>query len=128
LKKTIRVLFGVMENIPKNELERIICMDEIPQNVKILSSKTLKEMEEMQSSLHQEVVANREKSEALWRKIRELWSRLTIEEEVRMAFEKVHKGANIEIEGHTELVFKPTVLRGVSYQIKKNLFILTSSV
>ncbi len=71
LKRNIGVLFTCLERIPKNELERIISLNEPPLStgIKTLSSKTLQAMEDLETNMHQEVIANRNEGDSLWQKI-----------------------------------------------------------
>lgn len=89
--------------------------------MKTLSLKTLHEIEELESSMNQEVAANRAEGDLLWQKIKELWSRLKEDEddEGHLCFKKVNHSSKIQLGGDKpEIIYKPTVLRGVSLNFK----------
>jgi len=129
LKKSITSLFECIEKIPKNELERVISNEhEIPNcSLKVLSMKVLQDMEELELNLKSQVHENAADGEKLWEKIRQLWSRLSIDEEIRIAFEKVHRGIPNPTGEKNEITYKPSALKGVGIYIllsRKTIFVV----
>ncbi|XP_021951997.1 protein regulator of cytokinesis 1 isoform X4 [Folsomia candida] len=119
LKAIINTLFQCLERIPKNEFERVISSEEVKNtDIKILSLTTLHRMEELEATMHQELTTDRNEADRLWQKIRELWSRLKVGEELQFAFEKVHSGIQCQIGDKKEMVFKPVILQGLRSELK----------
>ncbi|CAL8122456.1 unnamed protein product [Orchesella dallaii] len=118
-KTSISELLDLLERDPRNELEKVICAsdEEINSNhpvsnsgIKVLSQEVLQKLHEVNSNLQHQLEVNREQGEKYWQKIRELWSRLSEDEEVMHAFVQVHRPCSTNTWND---VYKPSVLRGL---------------
>ncbi|ODM95652.1 Protein regulator of cytokinesis 1 [Orchesella cincta] len=118
-KMSISELLDLLERDPKNDLERVVCSsdDEINADhpvtndgIKVLSQEILQKLDEMKLNLQHHLENNKEQGEKYWQKIRELWSRLSEDEEVIHAFVQVHRPFSTET---WKDIYKPSVLKGL---------------
>lgn len=122
-KRSINELFSLLEKNPQDDLEVLMTdsNDEIDANhvisssgLKALSRKTLKALQELERHCVHQLEANKQQGEALWQKIRELWSRLSADDEMILAFSQVHRPISTDT---WEEIYKPSVLKGVSFPV-----------
>lgn len=120
-KKSITELFGLLEKNAQGDLELLMIdsTDEIDANhvisssgLKALSRRILKTLQDLERNCIHQLEANKHQGDALWQKIRELWSRLSADDEMMLAFSQVHRPISIVTWGQ---IYKPSVLKGVSF-------------
>lgn len=120
LKKSVCNLLDCVDRTPTTELEKLISGSSADdpndvENKKILTLKVLNAMEELDAEFKNQVQLNTEEGERLWQKIRELWSRLSIEEEIQYGFENVHKSVEKIVGDKKKAIYTPGVLKGVRF-------------
>lgn len=126
-------MFELLEQSPKNNLELLLLNteDEISTNhttsasgIKALSRDTFEAINEIESRCLQQLDVNSQQGQAFWQKIRELWSRLSADEEMMQIFAQVHRPLTSD---RCDEVYKPSVLKGVSnYFMISNVFFVAS--
>lgn len=120
-KKEINELFGLLERNAQDDLELLMTdsNDEIDANnvisssgIKAFSRRTLKALQDLERNCIHQLEANKAQGDTLWQKIRELWSRLSADDEMMLVFTQVHRPIS---KGTWEDIYKPSVLKGVSF-------------
>jgi len=125
---SLRPLFTCMEREPKSPLEQLIFSSNYneQQEIIILSLETLTQLEELKHNLKSAINANKVEAEGYWVKIKELWSRLDVDEDLKDAFVNVHCGFQPETQDVQGPIFTPSVLKGVMSHIQYICFMLYS--
>lgn len=128
-RKSICGLLDLLERSPRNQLEQFLMNsnDEINSShpvseggIKALSLDVLGQLEETDSRLKAQVEEDKVQGETYWQKIRELWSRLNVDEELIIAFSRVHQPMSNEKFGN---IYKRAVLKGVRDKRVFHLFV-----